>query len=273
VYRVFLVLDKCWLQAARAAEIHQLRLNYSFVLPTTFYFELLTDENRGNRARLVQKLGAGRNPGACVFLPELLRWEIKHSKPAQPIDRFLKDDFVFNPDLADPNFRFRDDDIQNMVRWENQNAIALEQFKAQASPISYWFPELKGFPPGGRRTLIDDAMLRVANHQTVLEIYSRFRSERLPLASLIDSNWLLFRHTQMNLFAALEFTARYGADATNVTSKRLHNDVLDVEYLIAASMVGAFASRDIQSRKFFKLACPDGVLIPRTLSGPEGVVA
>jgi len=100
-------------------------------------------------------------------------------------------------------------------------------------------PELKGFPPGGRRTLIDDAMLRVANHQTVLEIYSRFRSERLPLASLIDSNWLLFRHTQMNLFAALEFTARYGADATNVTSKRLHNDVLDIDYLIAASMVGA----------------------------------
>ena len=67
----------------------------------------------------------------------------------------------------------------------------------------------------------------------------------------------------MNLLAALEFTARYGADATQVDSKRLHNDVLDLEYLIAASMVGAFASRDNQSRKFFKLACPDGVLIPQ----------
>lgn len=262
---MLIVLDKCWLQSASASEIRQLKRSYSFVLPTTFYLELISDENCANRALLAKKLGSEENSGASVFLPELLRWEIQHSKPAQPVDRFLRRDFVLNPSLSDPKFRLREEDREHLTGWESQNSVAVQQFKAQAAPISYWFPELAKFPPGGDRTAIETAMHKAARNETVLEIYTRFRSARLPPADRLDSTWILFRHTQLNLLASLEFTARYGAGANNVVAKRLYNDVLDLEYLIAATMVGAFASLDKQSRKFFKLACPAGILIPEAV--------
>ena len=266
---MLIVVDKCWFQSATTAEIRRLKSQYRLVLPDTFYLELLTDENRENRASLARKFGPAENPGARVFLPELLHWEIERREPAHPLDQFLKDNFYLNPGLTVPTFPFREDDSKQLARWENKNIAAVEQFKAQASTIAHWFPELKHFPPSGSAHLIDEAMVKAGNPQIVLEIYDRFRSNRMPPTQILDSRWILFRYTQMNLFASLEYARRYGAGAATVVSKRLHNDLMDLDYLILATMVGAFATLDKIPRKFFRLACPNGLLIPEIMEAPE----
>lgn len=183
---MLIVADKCWLQSAATAEKRALKSQYRLILPDTFYLELLTDENRGNRALLARKFGPEENPGARVFLPELMSWEIERREPAHPMDQFLKDNFRLNTGLRTSAFAFREDDVRHMARWERKNAAAVEQFKAQAAPIAHWFPELKNFPPSGPRAVIEEAMAKVGNTQTVLGIYERFRTDRLPPTELLD---------------------------------------------------------------------------------------
>ena len=260
---MMIVVDKCYLQSAKAAEIQDLKTRYRFVLPDAFFLELLTDENEGHRAAVVRKLGVQENPGGRIHIPHLLSFEIEHKQPAFPIEQFLREDFHFNPDLAKPTFQFLKEDQENMARWETMNSVGIEGFQKLTSALPLWFPELTDFPPGGPVAVIEDAMTRVGSDpNTVLSIIDRFNSSMLPPTELLDGRWAIFRKIKLDLLASLEFIRRYGAKNTQVTSQRLHNDFLDLDYLIVAAMIGAFATHDKIPRKYFRLVCPGGVLIP-----------
>lgn len=260
---MMIVVDKCYLQSAKVAEIQSLKSRYRFVLPDAFFLELLTDEDEDHRAAVVRKLGVQENPGGRIHIPQLLSFEIEHKQPAFPIEQFLREDFHFNPDLAEPKFQFLEEDKENMARWETMNSAGIEEFQKLTSVIPLWFPELKNFPPSGPIAVIEEAMARVGSDpETVLSIIDRINFGKLPPTELLDGRWAIFRKIQLDLLASLEFIRRYGASNRQVTSQRLHNDFLDLDYLIVAAMIGAFATRDNLPRKYFRLVCPDGVLIP-----------
>ena len=150
-----------------------------------------------------------------------------------------------------------------MAKWEAMIATEVEEFQQSTSALPIWFPELQGFPPSGPVAVIDALMQKVGtDRECVLAIIDRFRTDKLPPTNLLDERWAIFRRTQMLLLSSLEFIRRYGANSAKVTSRRLHNDVIDLDYLTAAVLIGAFATRDKIPRRFFRLACPDGVLIP-----------
>ena len=260
---MLIVIDKCWLQANGAADVQALMSQHRFVMPSSFFLEVLSDKNEGHMADTVRKFGSKKNPGACIHIPHLLTFELEHKQPALPVEQFLKEDFYFNFDLTKPGFPFLQEDIGHMATWDTKIATDVEHFKQLTAALTIWLPELKDFRCSGPIAIIDDAMERVGrDREFVLAIIDRFRTDKLPPTELMDERWAIFRWTQLRLLGSLEFIRRYGANNTQVTSQLLHNDVIDLDYLTAATLVGAFATKDKIPRRFFCLACPDGVLIP-----------
>lgn len=209
-----------------------------------------------------------QNPGAEVDISRLLRFERDHGRAAWPMGDFLKEDFCFNPDLTKPDFPFLSEDIETLNRWETRTEEQVGMWKAQACAVTRWFPELEAYCPGQPPIQIAAAMSKVGrDHDFVRGVYESFRPREFPAGHLLDGRWALFRHTQLHLLAALQFVRKYGPTNTNVVATELHNDVLDLDYLILATLVAAFASYDREPRELFLIACPSGKLIPDRLDG------
>jgi hypothetical protein len=197
-----------------------------------------------------------------VDLSRLLRFELENHLPAWPIEDFCKEDFYFNADLTKPEFPFLSEDIETLAKWETRTQEQVEMWKAQACAVVRWFPELETYRPGQSAAQVTTAMEKVgAEHDFVRATYETFRRDEFPPAKLLDSHWTLFRHTQIHLLAALRYVRKYGPN-TSVISKELHNDLLDIDYLVLATLVGGLASHDRASRDLFRIACPTGQLIP-----------
>lgn len=66
---------------------------------------------------------------------------------------------------------------------------------------------------------------------------------------------------QVHLIAGVDFIWRSGHSAC-VTSSKLPNDYLDLEYLIIVLAAGAFATFEKRLRAWFRLLAPEGELLP-----------
>lgn len=95
----------------------------------------------------------------------------------------------------------------------------------------------------------------------VRELYGAIRKDFMPSPDAIDPRWLFFRWMQVHLLAGVDFIYRYGHSAC-VTSSKLPNDFIDLEYLVIGLVAGAFATREKRLRRWFRLLSPDGELLP-----------
>ena len=51
------------------------------------------------------------------------------------------------------------------------------------------------------------------------------------------------------------------SDPTPELCRKLEHDVLDAQYLILGVLEGGFATKDRKLQRFFKILCPDGILV------------
>ena len=264
------VLDKSYLQGSSKSEIYQMCLQHQLIMPEVLFLEILTTKTE-NMVKCFKKFPEIENPVALVpNVGSLIRYETEKNRPCSPIEtQFLKIHYVFNERLAKNQFNFTEEQKESLKEWETSANEGTVGFIEKAIVTDGWFPSLSSYIPGQSLNQITDAIHMVAtDFDFVRKIYSQLRDEIYeaykslwPEPQEIDKKWILFRHLQVHLLAALEYIRKYGKESQPTISKRLENDYLDIDYCIIGTLSDGLATRDTTMAKFYNLLCPEKTLI------------
>jgi hypothetical protein len=264
------VLDKSYLQGSSASKIQQMCSQYQLVMPEVLFFEILTTKTE-NMVKCFKKFPEIENPVALVpNVGSLLRHETENDRPCSPIEtQFLKIRYVFNEHLAKNQFVFTEQQKDALEEWKESTTDSTGGFIEKAIVTDGWFPGISEYKPGDSLDPISDAMEIVATeHDFVIKIYGQLRDEIYatykvlwPEPSKIGKEWILFRHLQVHLLAAIEYIRKYGKEPHAMITKRLENEYLDIDYCIIGTISDGLATRDKTMAKFYNLLCPDKALM------------
>ncbi len=265
-----IVLDKSYLQGSSKNKIHQMCSQHQLIMPEVLFLEILTTETE-NMVKCFKKFPEIENPVALVpNVGSLIRHETEKNKPCSPIEtQFLKIRYVFNERLAKNQFVFTEAQKQSLKEWKESANEGTVGFIEKATVTDGWFPELSSYSPGQSKKPIKDATNMVAtDFHFVKKIYGQLRDEIYetykalwPEPQIVDKEWILFRHLQVHLLAALEYIEKYGRESQAVITKRLENEYLDIDYCIIGAISDGLATRDTTMAKFYHLLCPEKALI------------
>jgi len=264
------VLDKSYLQGSSKNDIHHMCSQYQLIMPEVLIFEILTTES-DNMVKCFQKFPQVENPVAIVpNVGSLIRHETENYRPCSPIEtQFITERYVFNEDLAKNQFVFTKQQKETLEKWEESTAENTSGFIEKAIVTDGWFPRISEYKPGGSLNSISKAMeLVAADHDFVRQVYGQLQDEIYatysslwPDPAKIGEEWILFRHLQVHLLAAIEYIRKYGKESQTMITKRLENEYLDIDYCIVGTIADGLATRDKTMAKFYNLLCPDKALI------------
>ena len=261
----FVVIDKSWLQGTPAKEIDKIASSHRFLMPFFLLYELLTTAEEADRIQCFKKLIRVQHRIDLVeHIGVLLEHEVKKQAPCTPIqNQIVPVAFQFNEALTKPNFvlnAIQEQSISDLRKtWEVSD---IEKLKRSFSGISYWFPDLRNYRPGFAPNLIERAKTVVSQNSAIVRtVYGSLRKDSYPPAENIDENWAWFRRTQVYLLAAIDYVGKYGAGNSAVKSKKIPNSYLDLQYCVLGALTKGLATRDNELRGYFKLVCPEGVLV------------
>jgi hypothetical protein len=199
-----------------------------------------------------------------VLLPgisEMLNAESKQRKPASIVLRCKRVEFNprwFERDGWAPEL---DADTQATAQIVDQR---LERRLNQMVPIWKDFKKLPDFEnaksedmPGIVRRKCEQIR---DDREDMRGFYATHRPSIAPPAELIDEKWAHFRWIQVQLLAGLDFFASYELGAPFRQEDMFH-ELLDLDYLIPALLVGGLASSEVRMVQRFRLLRPDGVVL------------
>jgi hypothetical protein len=111
-----------------------------------------------------------------------------------------------------------------------------------------------------RPEIIKELSLKIRNDRDDMRgFYANHRHADFPPPELLDKDWAFFRWIQVQLLAGLDFISRHGVDAKPNQERMLH-ELLDLDYLISALLVGGLACRETRFVERFRFLRSDGVI-------------
>lgn len=267
-----IILDKSYLDAATAEQVHALCGEHQVLMPEVLFYELTTTKNESMR-NCFRKFPDVDDPVALVpYVETLLLYERSARRPSVPLyERRKQVVFRFNRHLGAGTFEFTGN--QRKAR-QYQEAIVkqeTEDFFQLAMSAATFFPEINGIPYVDLPQKILAAKTRIATETALVRgIYQQIveagnSSDQIPPDAL-DVDWAHFRWVQVRCLYSLDLIHRYngqlpsGSGQTFWTS--IEHDMLDSEYLVLASLSGAFACNENRLIEFFRLIRPDGRVYP-----------
>jgi hypothetical protein len=90
--------------------------------------------------------------------------------------------------------------------------------------------------------------------------YSNHTDKAWPPPELLDERWTLFRWIQVYLLALLDFFVKYGS-RTDPAKEQILHELLDLDYLIPALLIGGLACREKRFVERFQFLRPGGVVL------------
>ncbi len=190
----------------------------------------------------------------------MFRAESKNRKPASQVLRIKR--ITLTDNLTPGRQFFELDDETKRITAER--TIELE--KRLDIMITVWkdFKQITEFESAKSEDMpeiVADKSIQIRDDVDDMRgFYRRHRHRSYPPAKLIDERWTLFRWIQVQLLAGLDFFAGHGLGAP-FNRENMFHELLDLDYLIQALMIGGLASRDGQMLKRFNLLCPDGLVL------------
>jgi hypothetical protein len=100
----------------------------------------------------------------------------------------------------------------------------------------------------------------VHDQDAMRAFYSNHRDKSRPPPELLNERWTLFRWIQVHLLAEMDFFMKYGPSIDPAKEKLIH-ELLDLDYLILALLVGGLACREKRFVERFKFLRPDGAVL------------
>jgi hypothetical protein len=90
--------------------------------------------------------------------------------------------------------------------------------------------------------------------------YASHRQRNFPAPELLDEQWAFFRWIQVYLLAGLDYISRYGVH-TKPNEESMAHELLDLDYLISALLVGGLACREARFVDRFRFLRSDGMIL------------
>lgn len=268
--RTPIIIDKCFLQGTSAREIQELSGQFQLLMPDVLFYELISSSEPG-RSRCFKKLPQRSNPiPIAKHVGALLQKELAtHAAAGLPSDNVEEFDYRFNPALSTGSYRFSEDDVRASREIEEELRSDILSLVEKAQMVPTMFPVIDSGGGEERRRHKTEIEEFVASDTKELR---RFLSSLqlpgnipMPNKNSLGPSWALFRWLQVHLLFSIDVHMRYGAiDFQSLTPKqlvKLEHDVLDAHYLILGVMQHAFATKENKLIRFFRLLCPDGVLV------------
>jgi len=258
---LFVVLDKSLVQSVSPAQLqHYAQQGWVFAIPDVFWFEHFRKWDRWRQANL-SKLKSVE--GSAVLLPgigEMFRAEATSRRPSSQVLAVKK--FELNPKLRLGGPPFELD--------ENTKSTAggrTAEFEERIDDmVAIWrdfktLPALRDATPLEMPAKVQELSVKIRDDpEDIRGFYKNHRVPPWPEPELIREEWTFFRWIQVQLLAGLDFFASYGVKMEPNREKLMH-ELLDLEYLISALVVGGLASREKRMIERFKLLRPGGVLL------------
>lgn len=237
-----LVVDKSFAQSAGIDRLAELRREYHFLVPTAFYHELFTTEDRKRRMT-----AQGFPEFQRVHLPEILRIERASGKPVTSLEpKRLR----LNPRVVEQDFRM------NIVE---QSAVDRHEEESIKPRVDFWLDVARAGIPGFTK----EELSRCAGPPEQFAAFcttlrARYRIQRIarelgyPHASQLNEKWLFFRYLQCLAMQGLVVLRKYGNPKNEVSREKLEHDVQDMEYLALGLHAGYLATKE-NSKKFERM--------------------
>jgi hypothetical protein len=255
------VLDKSFLDGNSSAQLQFVVQNgWRFALPEALWHELFRKRDKRRIADLFKLQSIEK---ALVILPsigEMFRAEVANLKPAPDV---LRGKFVKLRAIRGPSGEFFELTGDALRSTEERNA-SIEWKVQEMSDLWRSFIRIPGLEKKSQediRTRVRELSEEVRNDRDAMRaFYSNHRHKSWPSPELLVEGWTLFRWIQVHLLAGLDFFLKYGR--TNDPSKeKIIHELLDLDYLIPALLVGGLACRETRFIERFKFLRPDGVLL------------
>ncbi len=259
--RSFVVLDKSFLQGVRPAQLqYYVQQGWVFGIADVFWYEHFRKWDEWRLANLVKLKSVEKNLVQLPGIGEMFRAEAQKHKPASQV--LVGKRVTLNPKLRAGGQVFELDGETKEIA--SGRTVELE--KRLDDMIAIWrefkaLPALKDATQSETTNRVRELSLQIRDdREDIRGFYRNHRISPWPEAELIDEQWTFFRWIQVHLLAGLDFFASYGVKIQPSREKLMH-ELLDLEYLIVALVVGGLASREKKMIERFKLLRPDGILL------------
>lgn len=265
-----IILDKSYLQGAPKTSFDAISSTYRVLMPDVLFYEMLSSDEPG-RSQCFAKLPQTPNPIPITpHVGALLSLELATHRPAGAPSKHLLDiDFRFNPGLSKQQYEFSETDIAACKEIETELVRDIAALIEKVDLIATLCPGLTEALQIDKATAHREYESAIANEREKLAEFISSLSfpdgNPMPSASGLDEAWTVFRWLQAQLLFSLDLRVRYEPkvflDPTPKLLRRLEHDVLDLQYLILGVLEGGFATKERKLQRFFKILCPDGILV------------
>jgi len=261
--QTLVVLDKSFLQSVGLAQLQfYVQNGWLFAVPDIFFYEHLRKWDEWRLANL-RKLKTIES--RVVLLPgigEMFRAESRFLKPATQVIRMERKRLVLNERFSSRGSFF---ELDNETKRISDGRTKEFEEKLDAT-VELWrdfrrLPALKEAKDSEIPERVRELAIQVRDDiDDIRGFYRNHRLDTYPPAEIIDVEWAFFRWHQVQLLGGLDFYDSYGI-ATPFKRGKIFNELLDLDYLLPALLIGGLASNDKRMVRRFKFLRLDGVLL------------
>jgi hypothetical protein len=261
--QTLVVLDKSFLQSVGLAQLQfYVQNGWLFAVPDIFFYEHLRKWDEWRLANL-RKLKTIES--RVVLLPgigEMFRAESRFLKPATQVIRMERKRLVLNERFSSRGSFF---ELDNETKRISDGRTKEFEEKLDAI-VELWrdfrrLPALKEAKDSEIPERVRELAIQVRDDiDDIRGFYRNHRLDTYPPAEIIDVEWAFFRWHQVQLLGGLDFYDSYGI-ATPFKRGKIFNELLDLDYLLPALLIGGLASNDKRMVRRFKFLRLDGVLL------------
>lgn len=266
-----IVVDKSFLDGAPGTQVLDVFTNHKALIIESLFFELMTTGAK-SQVRCFSKVPD--QPASFSLIPNigtLLRYEFETRKPCLPLDdRRIEGAYIFNAKLCNGTFVPEGQVLADLEEMKTHVEADTKSFLERCQVIHLYFPELIGIEFRDFPAAVANARLSLATDFTrVRNIYAKLHAEAPEHEALepelLGPQWAWFRWVQSQMLAALRIFGRYQCRIPDAPTPRVlrnaEHSMLDVDYILAASLAGAIATNDAEVEEDFRLLCPNGLVI------------
>ena len=259
--RHLLVLDKSFLQGVSTVELqHYVQDGWVFAIPDVLWHEHFRKWDEWRLANLIKLKSIEPTLVLLPGLGEMLRAESEKLKPASQILAGKR--IKLNEKLV-PGLKFFELDENTKQTAAGRTAELEERLDVM---IDVWrdfkaIPDLQNARTEELPEKILGLKLQIRDDRTDIRgFYANHRDSIHPPPEMIDEEWTFYRLIQVYLLAGLDFFASYGLK-NEVRRETAMNELLDLDYLIFALLVGGLACRETRFVERFRFLRPDGIVL------------
>jgi hypothetical protein len=259
-------LDKSFLFGVKTETFRALLQHTNFIISDATLYELVTT-SEPQRSNCIRKFGPGITEIQLVsFVGPMIKREVKTHAPAGLPSQFREVGvFAFNPNLFGGGYELPADAQKAVDEKYQELQMEIDTLVSRVEHIPSHFPELRG----GDKASLQSVEALIALPGSFLPLYSHMswpdKSDSLPPVSKINEFWAIYRYLQVQMLFAAHLFYQYNGKLPPTTHPKfnikLEHDVLDADQLILGCLQGAFASNEKKLKRWFKLLCPNGLLL------------